>query len=136
MRAPSLCSTANFPESPETWPLEMRAGIPSTWKPRTWVLPASPYMLFIPHACSHTDTGSVQRNFQLGLEKGMYTETRNSQKTNSGWLRSQGQKVPGVIHTRVHTQSPLTNHPAAQLFSRNHPLSGQGVSWQDSKGRG
>ena len=74
----------------------------------------------------------MQWNFQLELEKGMYIETHNSQKTNAAWLHSQGQNVQGVVHT----QSPLTNHPAAQLFSRNRPLSGQGVSWQDSKGRG
>lgn len=51
LRAPSLCSASGFPEH---LALELRAGISGPGKPQTWVLPAAPYVLFIPHMCSHT----------------------------------------------------------------------------------
>lgn len=95
---------------------------------QTKVLPASPYVLLIPHTCSHSDAQCNGISSLDGRKECMLRPITVRKITQPGPIPRPG--VPGVVKTYDRLPSP-----ASLQLSQNHPLSRQGVHWQDSKGR-
>lgn len=136
LRASSLCSTCKLPERPQTQALEPRAGISGPGKPQAWALPASPYMLFIPHTCSRTQMLSA-------MEFPAWTEGKECilRPTRARKIIQPG-PIPRARRPSCRPDQsphPVTSDqppgPAALPLSRTHPL-GAGCTLARRKGQG
>lgn len=121
--ASSLCFTYKFPERLGLRALEPRAGISGSGKPQAWVLPASPYTLFIPHTSAHTQMlSAVEFPAWTGRKECISRPTIARKIIQPGPIPRAGRPSCRPDQSPHPVTSDQAPSPAALLLSRNHPL--------------